>query len=118
MTSFYVRTLCLSTSLSLLLFVTLCSRADEEKEEPKKEPTVISLSEGRVELKAPTEWETKKPQTRIVDYEFAVPPVEGDETPGRVTVMGAGGGVVSVTAVSLTYCIQARAIGSFGSQAA
>src|SRR5262245_16987091 len=34
------------------------------------------------------------------------------------TFVGAGGGVVSPTAVSLTYCIHALAIDSFGSQPA
>jgi len=92
MRSFAVHLLCAYTFL-MLLTTTVITRADEEKDEPKKEPTVISLGEGRVELEAPAEWESKKPQNRIVDFEFAVPPVEGDENPGRVTVMGAGGGV-------------------------
>src|SRR5438105_12303724 len=38
--------------------------------------------------------------------------------PLRRRLEGAGGGVSSVTAVSLTYCIQALAIAAFGSQAA
>src|SRR5438874_8262619 len=38
--------------------------------------------------------------------------------PFRRRFVGAGGGVVSVTAVSLTYCIQAFAMASFGSHAA
>src|SRR4051812_34412366 len=38
--------------------------------------------------------------------------------PFRRTFVGAGGGVVSVTFVSFTYCIHALAIGSFGSQRA
>lgn len=64
--------------------------ADAEKQEPTRQ---VELNEGRIQLVAPQEWEPKKPQTRIVDFEFAVPPAEGDELPGRVTIMGAGGGV-------------------------
>src|SRR5215813_9618608 len=40
------------------------------------------------------------------------------EFPFRRTPVGAGGGVVSDTSVSLTYSIQAFAIASFGSHAA
>ena len=35
----------------------------------------------------------KQPKTRIVEHEFAIPVVGGDEIEGRFTVMGAGGGV-------------------------
>ena len=44
-------------------------------------------------LVAPGNWEAKEPRSRIVEYEFETPKAEGDEFPGRVTVMGAGGGV-------------------------
>ncbi|MCE9608063.1 MAG: hypothetical protein K8U03_24520 [Planctomycetia bacterium] len=44
-------------------------------------------------LTAPADWLKKEPRSRIVEYEFEIPKVEGDEFPGRVTVMGAGGGV-------------------------
>jgi hypothetical protein len=44
-------------------------------------------------LTAPADWVKKEPRSRIVEYEFEIPKAEGDELPGRVTVMGAGGGV-------------------------
>lgn len=53
----------------------------------------ISLADGKVTLKAPKSWDKKQPRTRIVDFEFEAPAAEGDETPARVTVMGAGGSV-------------------------
>lgn len=53
----------------------------------------VTLAEGKLTLVAPKSWEKKQPRTRIVDYEFAAKAVEGDETDGRVTIMGAGGGV-------------------------
>jgi hypothetical protein len=53
----------------------------------------IVMGKGRIKLTAPKAWEPKEPKTRIVEFEFATPPAEGDEEPGRVTVMGAGGGV-------------------------
>ncbi len=48
---------------------------------------------GAFELDAPAAWQSKQPRTRIVEHEFAVSPAKGDEQEGRVTVMGAGGGV-------------------------
>lgn len=44
-------------------------------------------------LVPPAGWVVKQPRTRIVEHEFAVPAAKGDELEGRVTVMGAGGGV-------------------------
>lgn len=48
---------------------------------------------GAFELTGPAAWQSKQPRTRIVEHEFAVPAAKGDEQEGRVTVMGAGGGV-------------------------
>lgn len=44
-------------------------------------------------LTAPESWVRQEPRTRIVEHEFKVEPVEGDDEAGRVTVMGAGGGI-------------------------
>jgi len=82
-----------SVSLFVLLLTSIDRVAADDAEEPKHEPTVISLRDGEVKLEAPAAWEAKKPTFRIIDFEFSVPPVEGDENPGRVTVMGAGGDV-------------------------
>jgi hypothetical protein len=68
-----------------LLFVASPGRAADEM--------AISLADGKVTLQAPKAWEKKAPKTRIVDFEFAAPAAEGDDTPARVTVMGAGGSV-------------------------
>lgn len=48
---------------------------------------------NKFELVTPPNWIVKQPKIRIIDFEFEVPVAEGDETPGRVTVMGAQGGV-------------------------
>jgi hypothetical protein len=53
----------------------------------------ITLAEGKLELTVPEGWKTIEPSVRIIDHEFAAPPAEGDVTVGRVTLMGAGGGV-------------------------
>jgi hypothetical protein len=55
----------------------------------------FTVGEGKLELTAPANWTKKEPASRIVEVEFAVPPAKGDETPGRLTAMGAGGSVDS-----------------------
>jgi hypothetical protein len=53
----------------------------------------MDLDDGKMQLKAPAGWLRKKPQTSIVEYEFAVPAVQGDTNDGRMTVMAASGGL-------------------------
>jgi hypothetical protein len=48
---------------------------------------------GRVEFTAPEGWKKVKPKSFIVEVEFEVPAAKGDETPGRLTAMGAGGDI-------------------------
>jgi len=55
--------------------------------------STFKVAEGKLAFTAPKEWTSKKPATRIVDVEFEIPAAEGDERPGRMTVMGAGGSV-------------------------
>jgi hypothetical protein len=59
----------------------------------QENPSTVSLAGGKLELKAPANWTRKRPQTAIVEHEFAIPPVAGDAAEGRLTVMAAGGGV-------------------------
>jgi hypothetical protein len=56
-------------------------------------PTRFEIGEGKVTLTAPAGWKKVQPKTRIVEAEFEVPAAKGDETPGRLTAMGAGGDI-------------------------
>ena len=53
----------------------------------------IALGESGLTLTAPATWQRKQPTSRIIEHEFAIPPAQGDDQPGRMTVMGAGGSV-------------------------
>jgi hypothetical protein len=53
--------------------------------------TPFTIGDGKLALTAPAGWTKKEPASRIVEAEFAVPPAKGDESPGRLTAMGAGG---------------------------
>lgn len=59
----------------------------------EEDASVMALADGKLQLKAPAAWVRKKPQTMIIEYEFAIPAAQGDTSDGRMTVMGAGGGV-------------------------
>lgn len=74
--------------LSLVVALAMSSFAIAE-DAPKK----ITLAEGKLELTVPEGWKTIQPSVRIIDHEFSAPAAEGDDSPGRATLMGAGGGV-------------------------
>jgi len=58
------------------------------------EKTPFSVGDsGKLTFTAPAGWTKKQPATKIVEAEFATPAAKGDETPGRLTAMGAGGTV-------------------------
>ena len=53
----------------------------------------FALAGGALSLEAPAGWKRVQPKSGIVETEFSIPAEEGDAQPGRMTVMGAGGGV-------------------------
>ncbi len=59
----------------------------------QEDPAVMQLAGGKLQLTAPGSWTRKRPQTAIVEHEFAIPPAKDDKAEGRLTVMAAGGGV-------------------------
>ncbi|HEY4310248.1 MAG TPA: hypothetical protein VGN12_12430 [Pirellulales bacterium] len=67
---------------------TQCCRAEDAA------PKTFTIG-GAFQLNSPETWVSREPRTRIVEHEFAVPKAEGDDQDGRVTVMGAGGGVAA-----------------------
>lgn len=82
--------------LAALLFATFAaigSAADEPAKPAENKERAISLSDGKITMTAPESWKRKAPSVRIIEAEFAAPAAEGDDTDGRITVMGAGGTV-------------------------
>ena len=62
-------------------------------DDAKKEAQVAAIGDGAFEMPVPEGWLRKEPKVRIIEHEFEVPAAEGDEKPGRVTIMGAGGSI-------------------------
>ena len=81
-----VRTVILSLLLALIPSMT---SADEAEGELK----TIKAARGTLTLKVPAAWSKKPVASRIIEHEFSAPASEGDENPGRLTMMGAGGSV-------------------------
>ncbi|MDA7978071.1 MAG: hypothetical protein MPJ50_04795 [Pirellulales bacterium] len=44
-------------------------------------------------VQAPKKWKQEKPRNRIVNFEFSISPAQGDQRPGRFTLMNASGSV-------------------------
>jgi hypothetical protein len=79
---------CWSIALGSLCILEIAAQATAQDK-----PTKIEFADGKFTLEAPATWQRKQPRTRIVEHEFEVPVAKGDENAGRVTLMGAGGGV-------------------------
>jgi hypothetical protein len=76
------------SAIAAALFVGLPSaRAADEA------PQTVTIADGHVKLTIPSSWTKKEPRNRIIEYEFEVPAAAGDDRPGRLTIMGAGGSV-------------------------
>lgn len=72
-------------TISLATFMLLSLRANAAD--------TFSVAEGKLTFAAPEGWVKKEPRSRIIEVEYEVPAVKGDEAPGRLTVMGAGGAI-------------------------
>lgn len=82
------------TCTTLLIAVASSIGADDKdkKSRPAKADK-IEIADGKFQMLAPEGWERKQPKINFIEHEFEVPAAEGDERPGRVTVMGAGGSI-------------------------
>jgi hypothetical protein len=78
-------------SLALTVLMSLAISATVRGEDDK--PTKFTIGDGKISFSAPAGWKKVMPRSNIVEAEFSVPPVEGDEAAGRLTAMGAGGDV-------------------------
>ena len=71
--------------LFALALASFCSIASAQEK--------FTVSEGKIEFKAPAGWAKKTPKSRIIEVEYEIPAAKGDELAGRLTVMGAGGSI-------------------------
>jgi hypothetical protein len=76
-----------------VLFATLVALLGHNRPAAADDDHKIELGGGKLQMTVADNWQKKKPQNNIIEFEFAVPKAEGDESDGRVTMMGAGGSV-------------------------
>jgi len=65
------------------------------KMEEAKAPLKFAVADGNLMFETTGDWQSVKPKSRMLEFEIKVPKVEGDETDGRLTVMGAGGSIAA-----------------------
>lgn len=68
---------------------------EDAKKETAKTAKVVEtkLAGGLFTAKVPAAWKQKPQRSRIIEREFAIDPVKGDENGGRLTMMASGGSV-------------------------
>ena len=74
--------------LGLMLVIAPLTRSTTAAE---KKP--ILLAKGKISLKVSEKWILKKPKSRIIEHEYAIKAVKPDRLDGRLTIMGASGGL-------------------------
>ena len=61
--------------------------------DPAANASEFTVAEGRFSLTAPASFKRVRPRSMMVETEFSLPPVAGDDGSGRLTVVGAGGSI-------------------------
>jgi len=95
------QSLALSLILISSLFASLVSAQEatavkeadtKARAKPKPVKTVdVKMAGGFISAKLPETWKQKPLRSRIIELEYAVAPVKGDENAGRLTAMVSGG---------------------------
>jgi hypothetical protein len=76
-------------AVAMIGLVQMAASADDAK----KDAQIATIGDGAFEMTVPEGWIRKQPKVNFIEPEFEVPPAAGDEKPGRVTIMGAGGSI-------------------------
>ena len=76
------------------LVATLCPSQDAAAQPAVADNALaFTIADNALSLEAPASWKRVQPKSNMIETEFSIPAAEGDATPGRMTVMGAGGSV-------------------------
>lgn len=82
---------CLATTALAQDAATADATDAADKQKPIK-MVAMDLANGKLPVAVPADWKPPKAlRSSIIEKEFAVAPVEGDEIPGRLTMMRSGG---------------------------
>jgi hypothetical protein len=79
--------------VALIVTIELLICASSNAKAAEAEDLAVELSDGNIVLTAPQQWMRVKPRNRIIEHEFSAPKQKEDLIDGRITLMGAAGGV-------------------------
>ena len=82
-----------ATTLALFSIATVNATLAIAENKPAAGDRTVAVAEGKLTFTTPEGWEKKEPKIRIIEAELHAPAAKGDEAPGRLTVMGAGGAI-------------------------
>ena len=82
-----------SMLLCLSLVCAAASVTPAWAQEEAKQAQTITLGDGALEMTVPEGWKAVRPRVGIIEHEMSIPAKEGDDSPGRLTIMGAGGSI-------------------------
>ena len=82
---------CVGTSHVVAEEATAVKEPDAKAKAKPLKTVDVKMAEGLLKAKLPEAWKQKKVRSPIIELEWAVAPVKGDENPGRLTAMASGG---------------------------
>jgi len=78
--------------LSGLVLSTPLLLAEDKTDEQEANATEVNVGDGALKVTVPAGWSKIKPTNNIIEAEFKIAAVEGDDDSGRLTMMAASGG--------------------------
>ena len=88
----YLRATKPSITTSILMMVSILMSSSSTTAQDAEVANQIKIGDSYT-MDVPDGWRKREPRSRIIEHEFSIKAVKGDDTDGRVTMMGAGGSV-------------------------
>lgn len=66
---------------------------DKSAQDPNVKPIQVKVADDGIQFQALGSWKSVPPRSNMLEAELKIPRVKGDETDGRLTIMGAGGSI-------------------------
>lgn len=82
-----------TAALSVASFQDVAAKKQDDKKSDKKSDIVVKAADGKLEFTCSGSWKNQKPKSRMLAVEIKIPKTGDDKADGRLTIMGATGGV-------------------------
>ncbi len=95
--AFVLVSLCLGSFATAALGVApvqdAAAKKQDDKKTDEKPDVVVKAADGKLEFTCSGTWKNVKPKSQMLDVEIKIPQAGDDKAGGRLTIMGATGGV-------------------------